>query len=135
MVGKEIGQAADAPRKSTKLSDEEYDISLNRLRKTLKSPGFPYRSLNDTENEIRLLCLLPNADTLAAIQCELIHCSLGKHSYAALSYVWGQYDDASPTIQLEGLPYRVTSNLYSALRSFRHATRPRALWVDALCIN
>lgn len=58
-------------------------------------------------------------------------------SYTAVSYTWGS-DDATKTIFLDGKPFSVRPNLWACL--FHLAThdadsKPRRLWVDAICIN
>lgn len=66
--------------------------------------------------------------------------------YEALSYVWGKEDlvdtayispssdqaaaEAKDTTQLP-----LTENLSLALHRLRHPSRPRTMWIDALCIN
>ncbi|KFA69261.1 hypothetical protein S40285_07418 [Stachybotrys chlorohalonatus IBT 40285] len=57
-----------------------------------------------------------------------------KHSYYALSYVWG---DASCTrsIVCNGLVLDITLNLYEALVQMSTEDPDRMLWVDSLCIN
>ncbi|KAJ0158555.1 hypothetical protein CTA2_11331, partial [Colletotrichum tanaceti] len=54
--------------------------------------------------------------------------------YDALSYLWV---DAQITrgIFVQGTAHRVTANLEVALRHLRRVDGPRALWIDALCIN
>ncbi|KAF7512124.1 hypothetical protein GJ744_002286 [Endocarpon pusillum] len=60
-------------------------------------------------------------------------------SYEALSYHWGDVSEPAPPLLIheEGHVYqiRLTRNLESALRHLRHRSRPRRLWVDAICIN
>ncbi|KAF4962377.1 hypothetical protein FSARC_9543 [Fusarium sarcochroum] len=60
--------------------------------------------------------------------------------FIALSYVWGSADrsDFSPSITVNGFPFKVTPNLYSALLQLSQSRRIRQgfkLWVDAICIN
>lgn len=100
-------------------------------------PEYPYQPLDKNIKEMRVLILLPNADSTAEIQCRLERrCMKEKQSYAALSYVWGEANGKdSPHIQLNEVPFLVTPNLYSALKNLRHPTRTHVLWVDALCIN
>jgi hypothetical protein len=59
--------------------------------------------------------------------------------YEALSYVWG-HEIEQTSIQLNGKPFLVQSNLHAALRRLSHApsrNKPstRRLWIDAICIN
>lgn len=119
-------------------------LEFKRMRTALQErhefstiPGYPYRPLNSEKEEIRLLALLPSLDDSASIQCKLI--SSDKEmpmTYVALSYCWGQKDSENPShIELEGQPFEVTPNLYSALRRLRSQTIKTYVWVDALCIN
>lgn len=96
-----------------------------------------YRPLDLSTDEIRLLTLHPGSDG-DEISCILSHHNLtGNIEYEALSYTWG--DNASlHTIILDGLPFRVTANLKTALHHLRHTDdvrKNRVLWIDALCIN
>ncbi|KAI1204607.1 heterokaryon incompatibility protein-domain-containing protein [Annulohypoxylon truncatum] len=54
--------------------------------------------------------------------------------YEALSYVWGDARTRTP-ITLNSRPFRVTTNLESALRALRLRDKERLVWIDALCIN
>lgn len=54
--------------------------------------------------------------------------------YEALSYCWGDDTNKLP-ILVDNKTLHVTKNLRSALRHLRHSSRPRLLWVDAVCIN
>lgn len=55
--------------------------------------------------------------------------------YEALSSVWGNADDLQ-LITIDGNAFRVTQNLYAALK---HLLLPkgavRVLWIDAICVN
>ena len=68
--------------------------------------------------------------------CTLEHASLlNRPEYEALSYVWGDLNVLT-TISLDGGDFEVTTNLAGALLHLQpDADKPRALWVDALCIN
>ncbi|KAK3370333.1 heterokaryon incompatibility protein-domain-containing protein [Podospora didyma] len=103
--------------------------------KTIRQPGFPYSPIQSPTG-IRLLLLLPHCDPGAAVECQLLEVRhYQDRTYVALSYVWGEYGEPSPTILLEGHAFQVTPNLHTALKHFRHNNRPRLLWVDAICIN
>jgi hypothetical protein len=54
--------------------------------------------------------------------------------YEALSYTWGA-PEFPQSISLNHAKIPITQNLFDALVRFRDAARPRAIWVDALCIN
>ncbi|KAF5722631.1 heterokaryon incompatibility protein het-6 [Fusarium mundagurra] len=61
-------------------------------------------------------------------------------SYSALSYTWADGNgDTSPSnlilLGKERKVLRITRNCDRALRSLRHKTKPKLLWVDSICIN
>ncbi|KAF2034954.1 hypothetical protein EK21DRAFT_55520 [Setomelanomma holmii] len=101
-------------------------------------PPYKYQELRQSEEEIRLLELLPNNgnDKLKKFpSCRIIHASLQKkREYTALSYVW---DDSgnSRLILLENYSVKVTKNLYDAMMALRPAAEPLVIWIDSLCIN
>jgi hypothetical protein len=104
-----------------------------------KSIPYCYSPLLPGNRSIRLLCLKPNKDKMADIQCELFEYSLqnsceGIHLYDALSYVWGSPDNKLP-IFLHEHRFDVTVNLHAALSRLRNHSMERILWVDAICIN
>ncbi|KAI8943339.1 hypothetical protein NX059_001356 [Plenodomus lindquistii] len=98
----------------------------------------PYKPVLPDRGSIRLLRLLPNKDTNARIECELIDYVLDEtedqHLYEALSYTWGDPND-TVSIVLDSRPFEVTHNLHAALRRLRNHRFDRILWVDAICIN
>jgi hypothetical protein len=100
---------------------------------------YQYSPLSDRLNNIRLIRLLPAEIESAEIRAELLEYSLAKsrklrHSYEALSYVWG--DANPPRSVLIGDDYlHVTPNLHAALIQLRDANFPRIIWIDAICIN
>lgn len=58
--------------------------------------------------------------------------------YEALSYVWGTKENPLQIYVDIGTLRRtmlVTQNLHSALRHLRQTSNPRAMWIDAICIN
>ncbi len=103
-----------------------------------------YRPLDFDSFEIRLLELQGKNSDGNDVTCSLVYASLIKPpEYTALSYCWG---DASKTtkIRIENWgEVEVTTNLKEALQSVRPvnfigpggSSRPKLLWVDALCIN
>ena len=102
---------------------------------------YPYLHLDASQDEIRLLELLPRGlDSSTPIQARLVHGSLKESpKYDALSYVWGSPHEQT-TIQLDGTRnYQVTKNLEQALRHVSHFQSRKnevvTIWVDAICIN
>ena len=128
----------------TSLTDEIKNLNIRS--------EYEYQPLDLSTDNIRLLTLHPgNEDD--PICCSLSHVSLRSEvAYEALSYTWGDYQDAR-TIILDSHPVSVTANLETALRRLRYPALPkdglareaqpqegnagkeRIVWVDALCIN
>lgn len=54
--------------------------------------------------------------------------------YKALSYVWGS-PVVTDTIHVDGLPVKITLNLFCALRYLRMVGKSNLLWIDALVSN
>ncbi|KAK3388492.1 heterokaryon incompatibility protein-domain-containing protein [Sordaria brevicollis] len=123
-------------------------------------PTSPYKSLDRTTQEIRLLTFDVPQETATepdsappVISLSLSHVallppssssstpgSLPVPSFQALSYVWGvPIDEPLPTILLNGISMTVTPNLHSALvflLSQQHDDSFKtSFWIDALCIN
>ena len=86
-------------------------------------------------DQIRILRLAPGTGT------DIICCTLEIHTlstleteFEALSYTWGSTENKTG-IHLDNYLVPVTKNLFEALEALRFQNKPRALWVDALCIN
>ncbi|KAJ3561111.1 hypothetical protein NPX13_g9070 [Xylaria arbuscula] len=98
------------------------------------APHFSFLPIDSSKGEIRLLKIEPGRDG------EVIQCSYrlttvnGDIQYETLSYVWGDLN-ANKSIIVEGTEVGLTDNLFNALSRIRHASEPRYIWVDALCIN
>lgn len=98
-------------------------------------PSFTYTELPDG-NFTRVLVLHPAEDPGAELACDIQVLDLDneRHTYDALSYVWGKPE--FPGILRCGKQYfRITKSLTQALRRFRGQKTARRLWVDAVCIN
>ncbi len=54
--------------------------------------------------------------------------------YEAISYCWGTATDRL-SMTLNGKPFFTPSSAAEALRYMRYTSKPRVLWIDALCIN
>ena len=106
---------------------------------------FNYLPLKPENRELRLVRLqLPeieqdvdNDSDGTKITLDLQHVSMNDEtSYAAISYVWGS---ATPSemieIQVNGEPFPIGINLYTALTEFRRNRVDRWLWIDAICIH
>ncbi len=108
---------------------------MSAMEPSTSTPILPpiYQPLN--KGEIRLLTLKPSEDPFATLEGNIYPKALDdKPRFEALSYVWGD-PSVTEDMELDGRQVAVTTNLASALRSFRERDRPIVLWVDALCIN
>lgn len=71
--------------------------------------------IDESKQQIRLLSILSRAKTETQIHCQLSVFDLAQcPSYIALSYVWGPASEID-TIYLNGQPFHVRPNLFSAL--------------------
>ncbi|KAH7321322.1 heterokaryon incompatibility protein-domain-containing protein [Stachybotrys elegans] len=95
-------------------------------------PAYPYRQLQS--HSIRVLTVYPGTEQNGVV-CGLEEVNIQRlPPYEALSYCWGDPNDRLP-IQCNGLPFRVTKSLHSALVRLRLPDQPRRIWADAICIN
>jgi hypothetical protein len=98
-----------------------------------------YEDLPSDDN-IRLLEILPGTDSVVECLLHVGYLHENKHTYEALSYTWDQ--DYSPTtkdrdvaIRCNGVNVSIGGNLASALKRLRNVETSRLIWADALCIN
>ncbi|KIM96069.1 hypothetical protein OIDMADRAFT_90441, partial [Oidiodendron maius Zn] len=83
---------------------------------------------------IRLIHLQPGQGD-EPVSCSLVAANIDDSlQYEAISYVWGEWWDAAKLF-LDGIPFKVTKNLYLALECVRSPTDEKVLWADAICIN
>lgn len=95
---------------------------------------FSHEPLDPSADSLRVL-ILPAKSTGSDISCKLENRTFGsKPIYEALSYTWGT-DEATKVIGINGQRFNVRPNLYDALNHLRFPNAPRAVWVDAICIN
>jgi hypothetical protein len=93
-----------------------------------------YTPLAASENEIRVLTILPLSST-GEHRTTLSHIPLSEDSnYEALSYCWGD-PNVTKTLYVGEQEFQATQNLYAALRQFSLDGVHTRLWVDAVCIN
>ncbi|KAK7212736.1 hypothetical protein V2G26_019914 [Clonostachys chloroleuca] len=93
-----------------------------------------YTPLNTYQSEIRLLAIDPGKPR-DELRCSLSVVSLNSNpKYQALSYVWGD-SSITANITVDGVSHPVTANLKYALCAIRGLSKPRIIWVDAICIN
>lgn len=85
-------------------------------------------------NFTRVLVLEPGSGQ-QSISCKLKFIDLNDPpDFEAISYVWGSRRK-SRTIFCNGIATKITHNLLRALRRVRHASKPRMVWADSICIN
>jgi hypothetical protein len=110
-----------------------YSDCIHDLRTTFNPTDCVYSPLQHPDS-IRVLQILPG--TGDAISCKLLAIRRGELTYEALSYAWGEAIFSEHIHETRtGISIPVTKNLYHALRTFRHCTQNRILWVDAICID
>ncbi|KAF2098809.1 HET-domain-containing protein [Rhizodiscina lignyota] len=94
-----------------------------------------YSPLQSNLGEIRLLQLNPAGTVGAPLDCSLERAFLSSNPrFEALSYTWGE-PGTEQIILLDGTEFRIRENLSAALRRLRHASQPRRLWTDVICVN
>ncbi|EXJ91352.1 hypothetical protein A1O1_04464 [Capronia coronata CBS 617.96] len=96
-----------------------------------------YRPL-ESDDHIRVVELLPAQHRGDQICCRILHMShlRPSHSYTAISYAWGDDNDALKiAINCDGRLARVTPNLHAALVRVRKMDKSLFVWTDALCID
>lgn len=84
--------------------------------------------------EIRLARLLPGKRSDAIIMETYLVALQDRPAYKALSYTWGSLE-FSHEILVNGIPFRLTANLDSALRHIRSENESLDVWIDLICIN
>ncbi len=103
-------------------------------------PPPPYEHkplLND--KSLRLLKLRHAEDPESSIICDLFEVPPDQtRNYEALSWTWPT-DDSYKTIRIDrddkAYPFKISTNLFQALKVLRQKETSRMLWIDALCIN
>ncbi|QDS68455.1 hypothetical protein FKW77_010822 [Venturia effusa] len=100
-------------------------------------PTYKYDPIDEHVDQFRFLKLHPGPKS-AAIQIEIgIFSPHQLPFYEALSYTWGDLSDTGLiSVGLDpAKTLSVTRNLYDALLHLRYETKPRLLWIDAICID
>jgi hypothetical protein len=88
-------------------------------------------------NQTRFLTIFPASRMSDAILSELIVVSLDDEaiaSYEALSYTW-ESQFFTHSILVNNCQFKITANLFDAIRYLRDNEKTRTLWIDAVCIN
>jgi hypothetical protein len=106
----------------------------------------------ESAKTIRLIEVVPSRDGGHTVECKLTHATTDSR-YVCLSYVWGT-DEATCPIHINGLLFRVRSNLWAFLQNAslrlsrnRSSSSPegydhnnadwttQSMWIDAVCID
>ena len=96
---------------------------------------FQHDPLPSSEDHIRLV-RFSSFSLSHPIRCSLTtSCLVPSPHYAAVSYTWGKLGGEREFIELNGKQFAVQKNLYEFLRALQAWREPRALWIDAICIN
>lgn len=109
------------------------DTALSRVDSGIQTTP-PYRPIASAQGEIRLLEVASGQyddDMVVSLRTVKL---LDKPMYPVASYVWGHSLSTRPCL-VDGIPMRVTSNLFDFLLYLRNYTQNRTIWVDALCIH
>jgi hypothetical protein len=95
-----------------------------------------YRPLSKDRKETRFVMIKPATNQEEEIECSMYTAELDEcPEYRALSYVWGS-PNTTQIIRINSLPYRVTMNLFIALKHLRSLGYTHAsLWIDALSVD
>lgn len=126
---------------SSDLDSEEYSDKQNgntSIYTTLSVKGPELDLLSGTRKEalVRVLVIEPGHRE-QPIRCRLKVIDLATTQsiqYEALSYVWVP-PDLAEAIQVNHSAFAVSTALFQALLRLRHHREPRAIWIDAICIN
>ena len=101
---------------------------------------YEYTTIDKEASEIRLMTILPGVFG-SEVRITIQNHAFTKSRipmYEALSYAWGS-NQRSAKIRIETIDgdrtLAVTSNLAEALQHLRFETRPRVLWIDAICVD
>lgn len=96
-----------------------------------------YKPINSANSQFRILRIQPAKNQSDEIRCDLISSLLTDHDeYEALSYTWGSpAPDPGKSILVNSEHFPVFENLFTALLRLRKTSKPRMIWIDAICIN
>ncbi|ORY05559.1 heterokaryon incompatibility protein-domain-containing protein [Clohesyomyces aquaticus] len=104
-------------------------------------PLYQYRPL-ESDTYIRLLELHPAANLSDPLEIDLIHIDRedtirrsDPSRYEAVSYCWGDPQMSHSLTVDAKYTLEITKNVEIMLRYLRSTTKPRFLWVDAICLN
>lgn len=96
--------------------------------------SFSYDALPDARYWIRLIEILPGADS-AETNCSITAYKLEEApAYFAVSYTWGDPADMV-SILMDGKRLQIRNNCRQVLQQARYHASSRYYWIDAICIN
>ncbi|KAK1966578.1 hypothetical protein LY78DRAFT_42103 [Colletotrichum sublineola] len=119
------------------MSPASADDLLLCVRRLARLPPRPPRYIYEplAKGQFRLLHLLAGAAGEDVVRVRLVVEAVDKApAYHAVSYAWGD-PGRTAGILCEGAEIRVTTNLFDALRRWRHVDEDVVLWADAACID
>ena len=99
--------------------------------------SYVYAPIDSANGEIRILQIQPANKDTDEIRCTFTFDRLDKFpAFEALSYTWGgPAPDPGKHILLNSQRFPIFENLSAALVRLRHVSKPRTIWIDAICIN
>lgn len=89
---------------------------------------------DDAQTQIRLLKLYPGYRDDHIEGKLFVYPKSELPAFEAISYTWGD-PKLSKTITLNGSPFDVALNSWTALKQVRFTNSPRLLWMDTVCID
>ena len=111
-------------------------MSLQWVKKhsNCKRDVYQFSPLNRERLSIRIVELLPGYPP-EELKCRLFRTTIYSGvQYKALSYTWGNHRKQD-CLTVNGCCLPITKNLFDALIELRSKTKPRLLWIDAICID
>lgn len=138
--------------------DQVIEYAASTTARRLRNEHYAsYEPLDRDAKEIRLISIMPSEDDDEPLSCLMTKTTISasKTNYMALSYCWGDMEkqqgitisnfhknpEGTPIFEPFN-PFRVTENLFNALKSIRRTLQAQEapflsvrFWVDALCIN
>ncbi|KFA52453.1 hypothetical protein S40293_08841 [Stachybotrys chartarum IBT 40293] len=101
-----------------------------------QAPAYDYVPLSGPRM-VRILVVEPARSKTMPIRCSFLEGCLDDAdslNFEALSYTWGMPKGTNP-IFCDGRIVLITPNCEQALLHLRRSSKPRRIWVDAICIN
>jgi len=125
-----------SPHPSPSLQTPRFHVSSATQNIVMATQSFVYKPLV-THTDIRVLQVSHSADNNAEVSATFEIESLASAAspqFDALSYMWDDQTERA-AIFIDGALFSISKHLCRTLRALRDPTRPRRLWVDAICID